>query len=83
MDPDRTLDRLRWRARRGMKELDVLLARLLDARGGAADAAQLDVFERLLAREDTEIWPWMLGRAVPEDAELKVLVGQIRATDRA
>ena len=81
-DP-RTIERLRWRARRGMKELDVLLARWLDARAAAASPAELEAFARLLAREDTELWPWMLGRSSPEDAELQALVGQIRSSDRA
>ncbi|HVF35054.1 MAG TPA: succinate dehydrogenase assembly factor 2 [Candidatus Saccharimonadia bacterium] len=79
----RTLERLRWRARRGMKELDVLLARWLDARGASASVRQLEVFERLLAREDADLWPWMLGRSTPEDPELGALVGQIRTVDLA
>ena len=83
MESDRNLDRLRWRARRGMKELDVLLARWLDTRGATAGAAELEVFERLLAREDTEIWPWLLGRSAPADVETRTLVGQIRTPDRA
>ena len=77
------LKRLRWRARRGMKELDVLFSRWLDARGASTTAPEREAFERLLAREDSELWPWMLGRGEPEDPELRALVGQIRAADRA
>lgn len=77
------LGRLRWRARRGMKELDVLLARWLDRYGPGATPAQLEAFERLLAREDPELMPWLLGRVAPHDPELGALVGQIRAIDHA
>lgn len=77
------LSRLRWRARRGMKELDVLLARWLDARGASASDAELEAFERLLACEDADLWPWMLGRGAPADPELGAIVGQIRAVDPA
>ncbi len=76
------LNRLRWRARRGMKELDVVLARWLDQHGSSASTIELEAFERLLAREDSELWPWVLGRATPEDPALGALVGQIRAADR-
>ena len=77
------LKRLRWRARRGMKELDVLFARWLDAHGPSSTTVEREAFERLLAREDSDLWPWMLGRGEPEDPELRALVGQIRTPDRA
>ena len=77
------LNRLRWRARRGMKELDVLFARWLDLHGPTSTPPELEVFERLLACEDSDLWPWMLGRGEPKDPELRALVGQIRTPDRA
>ena len=77
------LQKLRWRARRGMKELDVLLARWLDVHGPSASRAELEAFERLLACEDSDLWPWLLGRGGPADPELGTIVGQIRAADPA
>ena len=73
------LARLRWRARRGMKELDVVLNRWLDRHGESATVGQLALFERLLESEDSDLWPWMLGRSAPADAELRALVDDIRA----
>ena len=75
--------KLRWRARRGMKELDVVLNRWLDRHGPAATPGQLETFERLLEAEDSELWPWMLGRSSPDDPALAKLVDEIRATDQA
>lgn len=75
-----SLSRLRWRSRRGMKELDVLLNRWLDRRGESASIELLATYERLLECEDAELWPWMLGRGAPSEPELRALVEDIRAT---
>lgn len=54
---------LRWRLRRGMKELDVLLERYYRERYAAAAPAERAGFERLLEHEDPEIWTWLMGQA--------------------
>ena len=76
------LGRLRWRCRRGMKELDVLLVRWLERRHGAADAAARETFERLLELPDPDLNAWFLGRARPEDPAFAALVDDILATAR-
>ena len=60
---------LRWRCRRGKKELDVLLGRFLERHLASLDAAQRDALERLLALEDDDLLGQALGRAAPEDAD--------------
>jgi antitoxin CptB len=75
----RTLARLRWRSRRGMRELDALLTRYLDQCWHAAAIDERDSFERLLACEDTVLWPWLSGREQPEDESLNALVQHIRS----
>lgn len=74
-----TLQRLRWRSRRGMRELDQLFGRYLDRVWPEASAAERDTFERLLACEDDRLWRWFLGYDVPDDSELHALVERIRA----
>jgi len=71
---------LRWRQRRGMKELDVLLERYAVRRYDAADTAERGAFERLLEREDPEILLWVLGQAAPP-AEFEDVVAQLRRHD--
>jgi antitoxin CptB len=66
--------RLRWRCRRGMRELDVLLQRWLEREWSEADPGQRQVFERLLETEDDQLWAWVTGRERPWDAELAALV---------
>lgn len=77
------IGRLRWRARRGMQELDRLLAYWLDAHASLVEPHQLAAFERLLETEDDVLWAWMTGRGRPIDADLHRLVDEIRADYRA
>jgi antitoxin CptB len=74
-DPE--LRRLRWRCRRGMRELDQLMLRYLDGRWPSADDAERAVFLRLLDTEDDKLWRWFMGREAPQEAELDVLVRAI------
>ena len=69
--------RLRWRCRRGMRELDQLMLRYLDGRWPAADDAERGVFLALLDTEDDKLWRWFMGRERPEDASLDALVQRI------
>ena len=70
--------KLRWRCRRGMQELDLLLLRYLDQRHAAASDAERAVFLRLLDTEDDKLWHWFMGHDTPADAELLQLVQHIR-----
>ena len=72
------LRRLRWRARRGMKELDLVMLRILDAVTASGNAGDLDAFRRLLAVEDPEIWRWVIGKEVPADADFGRLINAAR-----
>ena len=65
---------LRWRCRRGMRELDQLMQRYLDKRWPQADDAERGVFLRLLDCEDDKLWAWCMGLERPEQAELRELV---------
>ena len=78
MDQDVELKKLRWRCRRGMMELDILLGRWLDQRWRQSPSEQRDVFLRLLACEDDILWRWLSGLEVPTDGALAQLVERIR-----
>ena len=85
MTPDEDTDyaRLRWRVRRGMRELDQLLLGYLERRWRNAEPSERAAFERLLACEDTALWRWFLGYERPDDAELDTLVRHILAAAAA
>jgi len=76
---DVELGRLRWRCRRGMRELDQLLTRWLDREWMASSESERDVFLRLLDCEDDMLWRWFLGRETAPDVSLDSLVQRIRA----
>jgi antitoxin CptB len=73
------LKRLRWRCRRGMRELDQLMLRYLDQRFQQAPTAERNVFLHLLDCEDDKLWAWFMGRETPEDAQLEQIVKLITA----
>jgi antitoxin CptB len=83
MANDPRLARLRWRCRRGMRELDQLFVHWLDTRAAIADEPTLRSFEELLDAEDSDLWSWAMGRGQPERADWQVLIEQLRATHRA
>ena len=78
MSDETEVRRLRWRCRRGMRELDRLLERYLDRRWAVASEPERGVFLRLLDCEDDRLWRWFLGHETPPDADLEQLVQHIR-----
>jgi len=74
--------RLRWRCRRGMRELDQLLGWYLDARYAESDAAAKEEFSTLLDQQDPELWDWLMGRTQPGSEAWRRIVDEIRARDR-
>ncbi|QIL20485.1 succinate dehydrogenase assembly factor 2 [Thermomonas sp. HDW16] len=73
------LRKLRWRCRRGMRELDQLLERWLDREWRQSPTAQREVFLQLLDTEDDKLWRWFLGHEVSSDVEIAALVDRIRS----
>ncbi|TFG87345.1 MAG: succinate dehydrogenase assembly factor 2 family protein [Chromatiales bacterium] len=76
------LSRLRWRCRRGMRELDVLLLRYLDREFPAATPSAQSAFERLLSAQDPEILDLLAGRLVVENAALNEVIQRLLAQSR-
>nr|WP_242464688.1 succinate dehydrogenase assembly factor 2 [Halorhodospira abdelmalekii] len=71
---------MRWRCRRGTKELDLLLERFLTAHYAQLAAAEQAAFERLLAQEDHALQAWLIYGESPPDAELTRIVERIRSS---
>jgi antitoxin CptB len=67
---------LRWRCRRGMKELDVLLERYMDTRWPSAPPGERAAFVGLLEAQDPVIYGYCLG-SIPAPAHLTALVERI------
>jgi len=69
MDPSEP-GRLRWRCRRGMRELDVVLVRYLERDWPTAMPADRAAFSALLERQDPEVNALVFGRMDPQDEAL-------------
>ncbi len=68
------IKRLRWRCRRGMRELDQLMLRYLDQRWPIADDAERKLFLQLLDCEDDKLWRWFMGLERPEEESIDAIV---------
>lgn len=55
------LDRVRWRCRRGLLELDIVLGRFIEQRYAAMDDEQRLIFDELSDLPDTELWDLITG----------------------
>jgi antitoxin CptB len=80
---DAALRRLRWRARRGLLENDLLIGRFLDRHGKTLDAAQNRALLKLLELPDTELLDLLLARTEPGPLlatdEVRALLARLRA----
>lgn len=77
-----SLARLRWRARRGTRELDALLGGWLDERFADADSATQQAFDELLDTQDPDLWDWIMGHAPAPRADWQAIIDDIRARHR-
>lgn len=68
---------LRWRCRRGMRELDQLLAGYLEQHFADADSGHQQAFLTLLDMQDPVIFGYLVGREVPEDDSIKTIISRI------
>jgi len=68
------MSRLRWRCRRGTKELDIVMNRYLQERYETASAEEQASFNALLDIEDPIIFDWLMDKTQAEDENLKAFV---------
>ncbi|MDP5205616.1 succinate dehydrogenase assembly factor 2 [Alishewanella sp. SMS9] len=66
--------KLRWACRRGMLELDILLAPFVDEGYDALNDQQKADFERLLACDDPDLFAWFMGHQHSKDASIQAIV---------
>lgn len=74
------IGQLRWRCRRGARELDILFNRFLDYGYSTLNRDQKVAFQSLLGEQDPLILDWFLGRSSPDEPTLKEIVGLIKKT---
>ncbi|MBC8023211.1 MAG: succinate dehydrogenase assembly factor 2 [Burkholderiales bacterium] len=72
-------ERLKWRSRRGLLELDIILERFWKNAGDELDAADASALEALLRLPDNDLLDLVMGRAETPDAHLRAMVEKLRS----
>ncbi len=73
------LERVRWRCRRGLLELDIVLGRFVERHYSMLDEAGRAAFDALLDVPDTELWDMITAkRAVPQPGPQRAVLELIR-----
>jgi len=67
-EDDRQYDRVLWRSRRGMLELDLVLVDFVRARYALLPCAEQAAYRGLLDQDDWAVWEWLQRRATPPAA---------------
>ncbi len=72
--------RLKWKCRRGLLELDLVLDRFLHHSAAALDAPSLELLNELLDYPDNDLWDIVNGRSDEFPPRHKPLVDVLRAS---
>jgi antitoxin CptB len=75
---DRRRERLRWRCRRGLLELDLVLAGVFERHYDRLSVPEQDALEKLLSLEDPTLLSYVQGSEAPTDSELIKLLAKLR-----
>ncbi len=77
-----TSARLRWRCRRGIREMDLLLERFLLDHYPHLSADHRSSFEAMLDEADLDIYAWIVGTTEPDNPSYIAIVKQLQAMGR-
>ncbi|MGC2047998.1 MAG: succinate dehydrogenase assembly factor 2 [Gallionella sp.] len=73
------LERVRWRSRRGLLELDIVLGRFIETYYAQLDQTERQAFEEMLDMPDNPLWDMIAGRQEATQAGQQALLEKIRA----
>ena len=74
----REQERLRWRSRRGLLEMDLILQRFLEQHLTTLSAVEVRAYDALLQLPDNDFLDLAMGRKGPDDQELLPVLEKIR-----
>jgi antitoxin CptB len=72
------LDRIRWRCRRGMLELDLTLNAFVERHFDRLDRDEVEAFKELLEYADKDLLDFVMGRAEPAGEQVRAVLGLVR-----
>ena len=71
-------ERLKWRSRRGLLELDLVFQRFWAGPGRELDEAEAAALERLLLMPDNDLLDLVMGRRACAESELRGMLEKLR-----
>jgi antitoxin CptB len=78
---DRVIERLKWKSRRGLLELDIVFDRFWKGAGARMDESDVAALERLLALPDNDLLDLVMGRAEMPEPRLRPVLDKLRAAE--
>jgi antitoxin CptB len=72
-------DRLKWKCRRGLLELDLVLERFLQTECARLSEGDVAAFGELLDQADNDLWELVIGRSDRVDPRLHGILARLRA----
>lgn len=77
-DSENKLSKVRWRCRRGMLELDVMLQKFCDAVYTSLSPEKQQLFEDLLESADQDLQRWLVGTEPTSNPKFQDMILVIR-----
>jgi antitoxin CptB len=75
--PPPNIAALRWKCRRGMLELDLLLAPFLENEFSSLTESEQQLFIRLLEESDQDLFNWLIQREIPSKPDIAEFINKI------
>ncbi len=75
----KNLERVRWRSRRGLLELDIVLGRFIESHYLQLNESEQQAFEELLDMPDNPLWDMIAGRQEATQDAQRALLEKIKS----
>ncbi|MFZ3323363.1 MAG: succinate dehydrogenase assembly factor 2 [Usitatibacter sp.] len=72
------MERLKWKSRRGLLELDIVFERFWARAGDELNESDAATLERLLALPDNDLLDLVMGRADTSETQLQPMLRRLR-----
>jgi len=79
LNDSRSIERLKWRSRRGLLELDLVFERFWKGAGLKLTDGDAAALEKLLELPDNDLLDLVMGRTHAGEDELAAMVAKLRA----
>ena len=72
--------RMLWRCRRGLLELDIVLADFVEQHFDGLSSTQLEALDALLDMPDNQLWDMVTGRELGGDPQIRAMLELLQST---